>query len=158
MARLTKLHHQHTPTDARATVGDSHKGPLNNQGKPAYLRKKQNMNEPNNTHKINSRAHAPPDRWLDTLGRNSASLEGGDAALVKLRLARGPVAPLGEVLPRSRAGRPFERDSSSLGGRTTPRTRPCLSRELSAPSSEFLSRSRASRARCLHTCSPDRGI
>jgi hypothetical protein len=27
-------------------VGDSHKGALNNQGKPAYLRKKQNTNEP----------------------------------------------------------------------------------------------------------------
>jgi hypothetical protein len=27
-------------------VGDSHKGPLNNQGKPACFRKKQNANEP----------------------------------------------------------------------------------------------------------------
>jgi hypothetical protein len=64
---------------------------------------------------------------LDTLGRNSASLEGGDAALVKLRLDRGPVAPLDEVPPRSRAGcpssgipprsgagRPLERDSVSI--------------------------------------------
>jgi hypothetical protein len=36
-----------TPTDARgATVGDSHKGPLNNQGKPAYFRKNKDANEP----------------------------------------------------------------------------------------------------------------
>jgi hypothetical protein len=27
-------------------VGDGHKGPPNNQGKPAYFRKKQNANEP----------------------------------------------------------------------------------------------------------------
>jgi hypothetical protein len=64
--------------------------------------------------------------------RNSASLEGGDAALVKLRLARGPVAPSSEVPPRSRAWRPFERDSASLGGWTP-------------PSSEVSSRSRAER-------------
>jgi hypothetical protein len=29
-----------------ATVGDSHKGPLNNKGKPTYFRRKQNANEP----------------------------------------------------------------------------------------------------------------
>jgi hypothetical protein len=29
-----------------ATVGDSHKGPLNNQGKPTFFHKKQNTNEP----------------------------------------------------------------------------------------------------------------
>jgi hypothetical protein len=33
-----------------------------------------------------------------------------------------------------------------------------LDRELDAPSSKVPPRSRASRARCLHTCSPDRGI
>jgi hypothetical protein len=27
-------------------VGDSHKGPLNNQGKPTYFHKKQNANKP----------------------------------------------------------------------------------------------------------------
>jgi hypothetical protein len=27
-------------------VGDSHKDPLNNQGKPTFFRKKQNANEP----------------------------------------------------------------------------------------------------------------
>jgi hypothetical protein len=29
-----------------AVVGDGHKGPLNNQGKPTYFRKKQNADEP----------------------------------------------------------------------------------------------------------------
>jgi hypothetical protein len=33
--------HGYTHRCSGATVGDSHKGPLNNQGKPAYLRKKQ---------------------------------------------------------------------------------------------------------------------
>jgi hypothetical protein len=41
-----------------------------------------------------------------TLGQNSASLEGHGTALVNLHLARGPVAPSGEVPPRSRAGPP----------------------------------------------------
>jgi hypothetical protein len=92
---------------------------------------------------------------LDTLGRNSASLEGGDATLVKLRLTRGPVAPREKVPPRSRAGHPSEGDSTSLGGWTPPRARSRLDQELSAPLSRFPSRSRASRARRLHTCSPD---
>jgi hypothetical protein len=68
-------------------VGDSHKGPLNNQGKPTYLRKKTNANESKNTCKINPRVHGPPDVGLAILGRNSASIEGHGAALVKLRLA-----------------------------------------------------------------------
>jgi hypothetical protein len=61
----------------------------------------------------------------------------GNAALVKLHLARGSVAPSGEVPPRSRAGRPLERDSASLGGWTPPRARSRPDRELSAPSSGF---------------------
>jgi hypothetical protein len=52
---------------------------------------------------------------LATLGRNSASLEGYGAAPVQLYLARGPVAPSGEVPPRSRVGRPLDRDFASLG-------------------------------------------
>jgi hypothetical protein len=51
-----------------------------------------------------------------TLGQNSASLEGRGAALANLRLARGLVAPSGEVLSRSRAGRPLGRGSVSLEG------------------------------------------
>jgi hypothetical protein len=133
-----------------ATVGDSHKGPLNNQGKPTYIRKKQTQTCAKQTH--GPTAHQTI--GLATLGRNSASLEGYGAAPVQLRLARGPVAPSGEVPPRSGAGRPLERDSSSLGGWTAPRARPRLDREPRAPSSEFSSRSRASRARRFHTCSP----
>jgi hypothetical protein len=139
-------------------VGDSHEGPLDNQGKPAYIRKKQTQTN------LKTRArqtHGPTTHQtigLATLGRNSASLERYDAAPVQLRLARGPVAPSGEVLPRSRVGRPLERDSASLGGWTPPRARPRLDRELSAPSSKFPSRSRESRARRRHTCSPGRGI
>jgi hypothetical protein len=52
---------------------------------------------------------------LATLGRNPALLEGYGAAPIQLRLARGPVALSGEVPPRSRVGRPLERDSASLG-------------------------------------------
>jgi hypothetical protein len=82
-----------------ATVGDSHEGPLNNQRKPAYIRKKHAQ-----------KTHGPTARQtirLATLGRNSAPLEGYGAVPVQLRLARGPVAPSGKVLPRSGAGRPL---------------------------------------------------
>jgi hypothetical protein len=58
-----------------------------------------------------------------TLGRNSASLEGHGTALANLCLARGLVAPSGEVSPRSRDGRP-------------PRARSRLARGLDAPSGE----------------------
>jgi hypothetical protein len=85
-------------------------------------------------------------------------LEGHGAALVKLRLDRGLVAPSSEAPPRSGVGRPFEWDSASLGGWTPPRARSSLDRELNTPSSKVPSRSRTSRARCLHTCTPDRGI
>jgi hypothetical protein len=64
---------------------------------------------------------------LATLGRNSASLKGHGAAPVQLCLDRGPVAPSGEVPPRSRVGRPLGRDSASLGGWTPP-GRPTLER------------------------------
>jgi hypothetical protein len=57
---------------------------------------------------------------LATLERNSDPLEGYDAALVQLRLARGPVAPSGKVPSRLRVVRPLERDSVSLGGWTPP--------------------------------------
>jgi hypothetical protein len=39
--------------------------------------------------------------------RKSASLEGLNPPREKFRLARGPVAPSGEVLPRSRVGHPL---------------------------------------------------
>jgi hypothetical protein len=50
-----------------------------------------------------------------TLAQNSASLEGHGAALENLRLARGLVAPSGEVPSRSRAGRPLERGGTRSG-------------------------------------------
>jgi hypothetical protein len=115
-----------------ATVGDSHEGPLNNQGKPAYVRKKQtqtSLKRAKQTHEPT--AHQMID--LATLGRNSASLEGYSATPVQLRLARGQVAPSGEVPSQSRAGRPLKRDSASLGGWTPPRARSRLDREPSTP-------------------------
>jgi hypothetical protein len=132
-------------------VGDDHKGPLNNRGKPTYLRKKQNANEPKTrvrqTHRPTVQVAPTAHQTVDpaTLGRNSASLEGHSTALTNLRLARGMVAPSGEVPPRSRAGRP-------------PRARSRLARGLDAPSSEVLPRSRTSWAHRCRTCSPDRGI
>jgi hypothetical protein len=91
---------------------------------------------------------------LATLGRNTALLEGYDAAPVQLHLARGPVAPSGEFPPRSRVGRPPRAGFRLARGLDAPGARPRLDREPSAPSSKFSSRSRASRARRLHTCSP----
>jgi hypothetical protein len=70
---------------------------------------------------------------LATFGRNSAPLKGHDAALVQLRLARGPVAPSGEVSSRSRVGRPLERDFASLGGWTPPLARGPVSIESRVP-------------------------
>jgi hypothetical protein len=153
------------------TVGDDHKGPLNNQGKPAYLRKKINANEHKNMGRINPRAHGAP---------NSRPSH----PRAELRFARGARGRTGRTPPRSRAGRPLGRGSASLEGRSPPRMRfrltrgwappragfrlawgldapsseSRLDRELNASSSEFLSRSRTSRARRLPTCSPDRGI
>jgi hypothetical protein len=111
----------HTHRCSGATVGDSHKGPLNNQGKPTHLRIKQTQTNLKSTRKINPRAHGPPDNRLSHPRRNSASLEGNVAALVKPRLARRPVAPSGEVPPCSGAGRPLEWGSASLEGWMTPR-------------------------------------
>jgi hypothetical protein len=70
---------------------------------------------------------------LGTLGRNSASLEGHGAAPVQLRLARGPVAPSGEVPSHSRVGCPLEQDSASLGGWTPPLAQAPVSTESQAP-------------------------
>jgi hypothetical protein len=85
-------------------------------------------------------------------------LEGHGAALIKLRFARGLVAPSSEAPPRVGFGLPLERDSALLGCWTPPRARSRLDRELNAPSSEVLPRSRTSRAHLLPTCSPNRGI
>jgi hypothetical protein len=91
-----------------ATVGDSHKGPLNNRGKPTYLRKK-NSDEPKSTHKIYPRAHGPPDNRPSHPQAELRFARGESAALVKPCLARGLIAPSGEVPPRLGAGRPLER-------------------------------------------------
>jgi hypothetical protein len=62
---------------------------------------------------------------LAILGRNSASLKGHGAAMANLHLARGLVAPSGEVPPRSGARRPLERGSASLEALMGPPP-PCL--------------------------------
>jgi hypothetical protein len=97
-------------------VGDGHKGPLNNQGKPAYLRKKTNANEPKNTRKINPRAHGPPDSRPSHPRAELRFARGARCRTGKFRLDRGLVAPSSEAPPRSGAGRPLERDSASIGG------------------------------------------
>jgi hypothetical protein len=79
---------------------------------------------------------------LATLGQNSSSLEGHGAALSNLRLARGLVAPSGEVPSRSGAGLPLEWGSASLGGWTPPRAGFRLARGSHGPA----------------TFGPDRGI
>jgi hypothetical protein len=87
-----------------------------------------------NTHAKQTHGHtAHQTIGLATLGRNSAPLEGYGAAPVQLRLARGPIAPSGEVPSRSRVGCPLERDPASLGGWTPPLARGPVSIESRAP-------------------------
>jgi hypothetical protein len=117
-----------------ATVGDGHKGPLNNRGKSTYLHKKHNANEPKThvrqTHGPTAQVAPTAHQTFDpaTLGWNSASLEEHDTAQANLHLARGLVAPSGEVLPFSGAGRPLEQGPVSLGGWTPPRAKFRLAR------------------------------
>jgi hypothetical protein len=94
------------------SVGDSHKGPLKNQGKPTFFRKKQNANEP----KTLLRQNSLPNGWAHgpggpggpaTLEQNSAPLEGRDTTRANFSLARGQGAPSGEVPPLSRGGHPL---------------------------------------------------
>jgi hypothetical protein len=140
-----------SPSGSRsAHIGDSHEGPLNNQGKPAYIRKKQRQTNPNTRARQTHTPTAHQTIGLATLGRNPASLEGYGAAPIQLRLARGPVAPSGEVPPRSRVGRPLERVSSSLGAgrplergpvsiesRAPPRASFCLARGHHGPTASI---------------------
>jgi hypothetical protein len=99
-----------------ATVGDSPRGPLNNQGKSHFLSHITQTNSQNITHSHGpvARAHGPgglsgpPEQTTPTtLGRNSASLEGHNTALTKFCLARGLDAPSSEVPPRASAGHPL---------------------------------------------------
>jgi hypothetical protein len=124
------------------SVGDSHKGPLKNQGKPTFFRKKQNANEP----KTYLGQNLLPNGWAHGPGG-----PGGPPGRrpshprAELRSAQGARHYTGKLPPRSGARRPLERGSASLEGR-------------SSPSGEVPPRSRASWARRLRTCSPDRGI
>jgi hypothetical protein len=92
------------------TVGDGHKGPLNNQRKLTFFRKKQNANELKTHLRQNSLSygstHGPdgPD-GSPTLEQNSAPLEGRGTIRANFRLARG-------------LGAPLERGSASLEGRS----------------------------------------
>jgi hypothetical protein len=96
-------------------------GPLNNQGKPAYIRKK--LTQTN----LKTRArqtHGPTTHQtisLATLGQNSASLEGRSPPRVRFRLARGSDAPSSGIPPRSGAGRPLERGPVSIESQAPPR-------------------------------------
>jgi hypothetical protein len=92
---ISKRQHLRDPNEyahrcSGATVGDNHEGPLNNQGKPAYIRKKTNANEPKNMRKTNPRAHGPPN--------NRPS-----HPRAELRFARGVQRRTGTTPPRSRA-------------------------------------------------------
>jgi hypothetical protein len=74
---------------------------------------------------------------LATLRRNPAPLEGYGAAPVQLRLARGPVAPLGEVLSRSRLGRPLEQGPVSIESQAHPRANFRLARGHHGPAASI---------------------
>jgi hypothetical protein len=129
------------------TVGDSHKGPLIIGEKPISSQNNKNTNELTNC-KLHPAQSRPGDRsprpWQPQwpvkrsapapLRRNSASLEGPGAVLLKLHLARGARCRTTETPPRSRAGRPLGRDSASLEGWTPPRSGLHLARGLHAPS------------------------
>jgi hypothetical protein len=101
-------------------VGDSHRGPLKNRGKPIFFCKKQNTTKLTNlkhaqdNHGSVAGAHGPsrpsgaPEQSAPApLRQNSASLEGHSTTLTRPHLARGLDAPSGEVPPCSRAGRPL---------------------------------------------------
>jgi hypothetical protein len=83
-----------TNYDTKEVSGTPTRGPLNNQGKPAYFRKKTNANEPKNMRKINPWAHGPPN------SRHSHPR-------AELRFVRGARCHTGKTPPRSRAGRPL---------------------------------------------------
>jgi hypothetical protein len=154
-----RMSHQQASTSAGATVGESHKGPLNNQGKPAQTRKKINANEPKYARKTNPRTHDP--------SRNRPS-----HPQAELRSARGEWRCPDTTPPRSWDGHPLqrgfvslevqttpERDPASLGGWTPPLARGSASVEGRAPPrASFRPARGGSQARCLHTCSPGRGI
>jgi hypothetical protein len=108
----------------------SSKGPLNNQGKPAYLLKKQTQTNQKNMRKINPRARGQPD------SPPSHPRAG-------LHFARGARCRTGKTPPRSRVGRSLRQGSASLRGRAPPRAGFRLAQGLDAPSSEVPSRSRA---------------
>jgi hypothetical protein len=96
---INRRHHLRDPQGythrcSGATVGDNHKGPLNNQGKPDYIRKKTNANEPKSTREINPWAHNPSD-----------SRPGISRA--ELRFARGAQRRTDKTPPRSRVSRPL---------------------------------------------------
>jgi hypothetical protein len=116
------------------SVGDSHRGPLKNRGKTHFLsqitkhERIHNIKHAQDNHSPAAGAHGPggpngpPEQSTPApVERNSASLEGHDTVLTKLRLARGLDATSGETPPRSRAGRPLGRNSASLEGWTPPR-------------------------------------
>jgi hypothetical protein len=129
-----------------ATVRENHKGPLNNQGKPTFFRKKTKCKRTQNT-LPNGWAHGPG-------GPNGPPGRRPSHPRAKLRSARGARHYTGKLPPCSGAGRPLEQGPASLEGRSPPRVRFCLARGRSPPSGEVPPRSRALWARRLRTCSP----
>jgi hypothetical protein len=98
-----------------ATVRDSHRGPLNNRGKPHFL-----LQITKHKHKTCSRRSRPsgrgPQTWRPQRPTRTVSPSPPRA---KLRFARGIRHHADKTLPRSMAERPLGQDSTSLEGWTT---------------------------------------
>jgi hypothetical protein len=105
---ISKCQHPRDPNGytrrcSGATVGDSHKGPLNNQGNPLKTRKnaKRGLNhKPKHMHDTITTLVAPAARQGGTADDPSGGVRlarGLDAPTSRTRLARGLDAPSGEV-------------------------------------------------------------
>jgi hypothetical protein len=99
-----------------ATVGDSHKGPLNNQGETRLKPAKNAKHKSTRTPKAHTQHNHDPGGPRSPPGQHSGCpsseirlARGIDAPLGEVRLARGLYAPLGRGPPRSRAEHPLGR-------------------------------------------------
>jgi hypothetical protein len=87
-------------------VGDSHKGPLKNRGKPIYFRKKQNTNEFTNLKHAQDN-HGPATGPTALVAPAAHQNSRPNHPQAKLHFARGAQRRTSESPPRSRAGRPL---------------------------------------------------
>jgi hypothetical protein len=96
-------------------VGDSHRGPLNNQGETHFLSQITKYKRPPKKHKTCPRQSQPsgrgPRSWQPQRPTRTISPSPPRA---KLRFARGTQHRTNETPPRSRARRPLRRDYASL--------------------------------------------